>query len=429
MAIVTLNYHRRHSANCTGKHPATTYTSEPEERKKGWARCKCPITASGSLGGKARRIATKQIDWHEAAAVMAPYIAANSWDLPTPTLPCGPRELPAPTRDDLGTLEPTITQYLAVKSGRGVTGSTMKKYRTFTNQLAAFCTTRGIVRITDIRTADLDIFYASWKDGKNSKGKKLERMKGFFNFCLKRKLTAENPAEPLEAPINYGRVNQKAPFTESELERIFEAAAGWQTCDWHNGVTKRSGRITADLVVTFVMLLTETGLRISDAATFNVTDRVNADTHECFLMMHKTQKPLFIWINPDLYGRLSTLAQELGPTPFITESTDPSQAGDAWRERLAKVFEWAGPFPTHPVPHRFRHTFVRIQLERGVSVEEVAELIGDTPEMVRQHYAQWIPERQARLTATLQAAYEASRKSKWRGHVVPITGKKPVKAG
>jgi site-specific recombinase XerD len=55
-------------------------------------------------------------------------------------------------------------------------------------------------------------------------------------------------------------------------------------------------------------------------------------------------------------------------------------------------------------PHRFRHTFVRILLEHGVPTRDVAELIGDTEEMVLKHYARWVPERQARLTLVLQEA-------------------------
>jgi integrase len=136
--------------------------------------------------------------------------------------------------------------------------------------------------------------------------------------------------------------------------------------------------------------------------------------------MHKTGKPLYIWINPDLYARLQALAAQLGPTPFITQSLVRERASDAWRERLSKIFFAAGPFPEHPVPHRFRHTFVRIQLQRGVSVDDVAELIGDTPEMVRRHYARWVPERQERLTNIMKAAYEDSLKNKWRGHVIPM---------
>jgi hypothetical protein len=58
-------------------------------------------------------------------------------------------------------------------------------------------------------------------------------------------------------------------------------------------------------------------------------------------------------------------------------------------------------------------------------VDDVAELIGDTPEMVRRHYARWVPERQERLTGILKEAYEQSRKAKWRDNVKRIAVKLP----
>ena len=58
-----------------------------------------------------------------------------------------------------------------------------------------------------------------------------------------------------------------------------------------------------------------------------------------------------------------------------------------------------------PTPHRFRHIFARIILQRGVSVRDVADLLGNSEQMVRGHYAAWIPERQARLTKILQEAF------------------------
>ena len=48
---------------------------------------------------------------------------------------------------------------------------------------------------------------------------------------------------------------------------------------------------------------------------------------------------------------------------------------------------------------------MRILLESGVPIADVAELIGDTEEIVRKHYAKWVPERQARLTSILQEAF------------------------
>jgi len=40
-----------------------------------------------------------------------------------------------------------------------------------------------------------------------------------------------------------------------------------------------------------------------------------------------------------------------------------------------------------------------------VTVRDVAELIGDTEESVRKHYAAWVPERQARVTKVLKDAF------------------------
>ena len=58
------------------------------------------------------------------------------------------------------------------------------------------------------------------------------------------------------------------------------------------------------------------------------------------------------------------------------------------------------------MPHRFRHTFARILLQRpNVTVRDVAELLGDTEDMVRRHYAAWVTERQERLTNVLKEAF------------------------
>jgi hypothetical protein len=52
-------------------------------------------------------------------------------------------------------------------------------------------------------------------------------------------------------------------------------------------------------------------------------------------------------------------------------------------------------------------------LERpGVTVRDVAELLGNIEQIVRIHYAAWIPERQERLTAVLKAAFDTKPKPK-----------------
>jgi len=46
--------------------------------------------------------------------------------------------------------------------------------------------------------------------------------------------------------------------------------------------------------------------------------------------------------------------------------------------------------------------WVRLLLQRGVPTRDVAELIGDTEDMVVKHYTRWVPERQERLTNILR---------------------------
>ena len=49
-------------------------------------------------------------------------------------------------------------------------------------------------------------------------------------------------------------------------------------------------------------------------------------------------------------------------------------------------------------------------LQRGVPVADVADLLGDDEKTVREHYARWVPERQARLTRILKDAFEGKPK-------------------
>jgi integrase len=47
--------------------------------------------------------------------------------------------------------------------------------------------------------------------------------------------------------------------------------------------------------------------------------------------------------------------------------------------------------------HRFRHSLATDLLGSGASFEEVADILGNSPEMVRKHYAKWSPALQSRI--------------------------------
>jgi integrase len=146
-----------------------------------------------------------------------------------------------------------------------------------------------------------------------------------------------------------------------------------------------------------------TGLRISDVALFNM-NRLKGN--EVFLRAQKNGGEVFAYVPDWLRDRIHARARRYGVRPFAIGQSDRLETlTDLWRRRMSKVFRLAGPFEEDPTPHRFRHTFARILLQRGVPVTDVADLLGDDEKTVRQHYSRWVPERQARLTKILKDAF------------------------
>ncbi len=304
-----------------------------------------------------------------------------------------------PAQHDPGvTIHDATQAYLLSRRNREIAAPTYNKYRTLVKQLQEYSESQGYVYLAQLTVTDMDRFYASWNDGPKSRSKKLERLKGFVKFCLKRKWFTEDIVEDIEPPSGVSGGANKSPFTDAEMQRIFDA------CDGLGGPTapgpgyrEWSGQDVKD----FIMLSIYTGLRISDAATFDVEKRLKGN--EVFLRMHKTRKELYTWVPDWLRDVLLRRAAIHGPLVFaLGESRRVETMAELWRVKLKRVFELAGSFEENPTPHRFRHTFVRMLLERGVPVSDVADLIGDTEDTVLRHYARWVPERQERLTSILR---------------------------
>jgi integrase len=397
-----LTLYRRHRNGCEASRPEGSFTGEFEESRRGAKRCSCIVHASGTLAGKFNRKRTGCFKWDEARKIAAQWEAAGVWGGAIP-----PPEPPAPAAPSGATIADATEAYLAKCRNRGIQSATLNKYRTFVKQLRAYGESRGYALIGQLTVADMDCFYASWKDGKRAKAKKLERLKSFVRFCAKREWLSKDIAEDLEAPEGSSIPAHKTPFTDTELERIYTACDTLRPIPPGPGHRGWSGAEVKD----FILLSIYTGLRISDVATFDIAKRLKGN--DVFLRMHKTRKELYTWIPDWLVMRVRERESTHGPLIFRTgDSRVVATMTKLWRCRIDKVFALAGVFEEHPTPHRFRHTFVRILLEKGVPVADVAELIGDTEEMVRRHYARWVPERQARLTNILKQAFADKGKPK-----------------
>ena len=72
---------------------------------------------------------------------------------------------------------------------------------------------------------------------------------------------------------------------------------------------------------------------------------------------------------------------------------------------LARVFTISGVERAHA--HRFRHTLATDLLARGATFEDVADILGNSPAVVRKHYAKWSQARQNRIDNLMQDYHEA----------------------
>ena len=70
---------------------------------------------------------------------------------------------------------------------------------------------------------------------------------------------------------------------------------------------------------------------------------------------------------------------------------------------LAAVFRKSGVRGAHA--HRFRHTLATELLGSGASFEDVADILGNSPEIVGKHYAKWSPARQARIDDLMELVH------------------------
>jgi integrase len=400
---MALKLYRRHRKECEGGHLEDARSGEFEEGRRGWKRCACLIHCSGTLGGKFNRKQTSKSDWDGAKAVVASWETANSWEgkierAPTPAAPTVSTFVPSRM-----TIADATKIFLSNREGAKIAHATLRKYKTFTKQLTAFAESRGYVMLDQFASGDIDIFYGRWDLGARAKGKRLGTLRAFFRFCTNRKWLRENPVSPdLKPPIGANRVANKAPYTDEELQRIIDACDKLGAVVWSNG--RENGVYTGEDVKDFIWLMVHTGLRISDVGLFNMS---RLKGNEVFLRAKKNGGDVFAYIPDWLRDRLNARAKRCGVRPFVIGHSDRLETvTDMWRRKIGKVFERAGAFEEPPTPHRFRHTFARTLLQRGVPVADVADLLGDDEKTVREHYSRWVPERQARLTKILKEAFD-----------------------
>jgi integrase len=284
-----------------------------------------------------------------------------------------------------------VGAFLAHCESENLQDSTIRKYRNSLKHLNQFCEERGIDTVADTDlTLDQAEAFRAWRGlGPIASEKERQLFRQFCGFCVDHKWASENVGKRIK-PLRNLKPNDIEPFTPAEVGKMIEA------CDRFGRGDYERSRARA-----IMLTLRYTALRIGDVAML-ARDRISKDGNRwrIFLRTEKTGKAVFLPVRDELRLALNAVPAPRGAGPdcryFFWNGITSERAVKGIAERtLAAVFRLSGVKRAHA--HRFRHTLATELLGAGASFEEVADILGNSPEVVRKHYAKWSTARQARI--------------------------------
>jgi integrase len=184
------------------------------------------------------------------------------------------------------------------------------------------------------------------------------------------------------------------PYTPEEVAAILQA------CDEFGRQPYERLRARA-----LILLLRYTALRIGDALQLR-RDQVRDGRLE--IRAEKNGEPVRLPVPPRLAKALDAVPLPRGAPPgcpyYFWNGVGSVRAlkNDGHR-MLDAVFRKSGVRDAHS--HRFRHTLATEILSKGGSEQDVADVLGISPAIVRKHYAKWSQARQERISQIMQAVH------------------------
>lgn len=353
-----LNLYRRHSKGCPHRAKGQEYT-----------KCACPIWCDGYVNGKRQRQTLKTQNWQRAIRRLA--------------------VLEDPKASPAKRIADAITAF--EQHCLSLEPSTQRKYANVLRHFSAYCERQGLEDLTEVGVEHIDGYRAKRKIARTTAQKELETLRQFFSFCRDRKWMDDNPAKRVKSPKNI-KPAEVVPYTLADLARIVAA------CDEIGQGNYERLRARA-----MVLLLHHTALRVSDVATL-ARERVRDG--QILVRTLKTGGTVYLPVPRDLAEVLRSLPAPRGSDEesryFFWNGVTSRRAVVGIAERtLATLFKRSKVAHAHA--HRFRHTLATRLLGIGASEQEVADVLGISPHIVRKHYAKWSVERQRRISGLFTA--------------------------
>lgn len=351
MLPVMLTIYRRHLGRCS--------------KRKRVASCSCPVWVQGTLHGQKMRKSLGIRNWESAQKMV------REWE----------SRLSGST-----SVSQAFDRYLADCVARGLRPETLRKYELLAREMVARF---GGQPVDSIGIDALSEYRESWKLSAVTARKKVERLRAFFRFSIERGWIEKNPALLLKHPRTVHRPT--LPVEDAEFEKLLEAAARFPKGGTYGD---RSG----ERIKVFLLILRYSGLRIQDAVLLSRDKVVDG---RIFLYSQKTNVPVWVPL-PEFVIR--ELEKWDGDYFFWSGRGLVKTAVANWQRSLSRLGRLAG-VTFHA--HQLRDSFATSLLEKGVPLETVAVLLGNSVKVCERHYAPWIQSRQDRLEEAVKRIWLA----------------------
>jgi integrase len=367
MAAMSITIWRRHTPACPHA-----------EKGRAYLKCSCPLWADGYQNG--RRTQRQSLGTRDLARARK-----KAADLDNPD----EVKLEKPIKE-------AIKLFIASCRAHGSKPSSTKKYTGMLGQFEKYCDSKGLVNVRDLDVTLVDDYHIYRVVAPNTRKNDLTLLRGFFKYCVARKWLEENPAK--DVPFPNVDPSEKVPYSKAEIEAIKSAC-------FHIGHEEYE-RLRA-----YAMILTMryTALRIGDIAMMK-RDRIHWDeAAECwriFVRTTKKGKQVFLPAPQELKDALDCNLSGTDKYFFWTEIGSAETMVGIANRVMRSVFKLSKVPGAHS--HRFRHTLATELLGQGATDNEVADVLGNTPEMVRKYYGQWSPERQSRIDGLMKKVHASA---------------------
>ena len=365
----------RHSADC------------PQKNDEFYKRCKCPKHLRWYYEKKLYRQATKTRSWSLAEDAKRK-LEARFDEGATST---------APDLKERATIKRAVDLFIEDKKSQGIKSDVLKKYRRELDRFSSFMAIRNRMFPNEVRLEDVTEFRSGWEEqyeSSTTRGKVQGRLKSFFRYCYEAKMIERVPK------LSSIKVDRPPtlPLTDKEYQALLDV-----TPDEFKG--DKAKRVRA-----LIQTMRHTGLAIQDTVTLKRTELIKdrkLGRYRITTSRQKTGTHVSVLLHPEVEKEILEAIPLNESKEYIfwnTGRNKPQTAVTNWQHDLRQVFRAAGLPKGHP--HQLRDTFAIDLLKKGVPLEEVSKLLGHSSiKTTERDYAAWVPARQSRLDALMEATF------------------------